>query len=48
MRGCWAFLRSESEFGGFVNVLVFGILAEHVGSRWMSAIALSSAGLALA
>lgn len=44
----WAFLRSASEFGGFVSILAFGILAERVGARWMSAIALVGAGLALA
>lgn len=44
----WAFLRSASEFGGFISILAFGILAERVGSRWMSALALAGAGLALA
>ncbi|MBF8292979.1 MAG: Major Facilitator Superfamily protein [Steroidobacteraceae bacterium] len=44
----WAFLRSVSEFGGFVSILAFGMLAERLGSRWMSAIALVGAGLTLA
>jgi nitrate/nitrite transporter NarK len=44
----WAWLRSVSEFGGFVTILALGILAEHLGARWMSALALAGAGLALA
>lgn len=44
----WAFLRSASELGAFISILAFGILTERVGSRWMSAIALVGAGLALA
>lgn len=44
----WAWLRSVAEFGGFVSILALGILAEHLGARWMSALALAGAGLALA
>lgn len=44
----WAFLRSASEFGGFISILAFGVLTERVGSRRMSAMALGGAGLALA
>jgi MFS family permease len=44
----WAYLRSAGELGGFVSILAFGILAERLGSRWMSVIALIGAGLALA
>lgn len=44
----WAWLRSVAEFGGFISVLALGILAEHLGARWMSALALAGAGLALA
>lgn len=44
----WAWLRSVAEFGGFVSVLALGILAEHLGARWMSALALAGSGLALA
>lgn len=44
----WAWLRSVAEFGGFISVLALGILAEHLGARRMSALALAGAGLALA
>lgn len=44
----WAWLRSVGEFGGFAIVLAFGILAELMGVRWMCAIALVGAGVALA
>ena len=44
----WAYLRSAGEFGGFISILAFGLLAERLGSRWMSVIALAGAGLALA
>ncbi|MGQ0835025.1 MAG: MFS transporter [Gammaproteobacteria bacterium] len=44
----WAFLRSASELGAFFSVLALGMVTERVGSRRMSALALASAGLALA
>lgn len=44
----WAWLRSVAEFGGFVSILALGVLAEHLGARWMSALALVGSGLALA
>lgn len=44
----WAWLRSVAEFGGFVSILALGILAEHIGARWTSALALMGSGLALA
>lgn len=44
----WAWLRSMAEFGGFVSIMALGILAEHLGARWMSALALAGSGLALA
>ncbi len=44
----WAWLRSAGEFGGFISVLALGILAERLGARWMSVVALAGAGLALA
>jgi sugar phosphate permease len=44
----WAWLRSAGEFGGFASVLALGILAERLGARWMSVVALAGAGFALA
>ncbi len=44
----WAWLRSVGEFGSFVSILALGILAEHIGARWMGALALVGAGLTLA
>lgn len=44
----WAWLRSVGEFGGFVSILALGILAEHLGARWTSTLALAGAGLAIA
>jgi MFS family permease len=44
----WAFLRSASELGGLISVLFLGILAERLGPRRTSAIALFGGGLLLA
>jgi hypothetical protein len=44
----WAFLRSASELGGLISVLLLGILAERLGPRRTSAIALFGGGLLLA
>lgn len=44
----WAWLRSVSEFGGFISILAFGILAEHLGARWMAALGLVGVGVTLA
>lgn len=44
----WAWLRSAGELGGFASVLALGVLAERLGARWMSVVALAGAGLALA
>lgn len=44
----WAFLRSANALGGFAGILVLGLLAERLGSRLASALALGGFGLALA
>lgn len=44
----WAWLRSANALGGFVGILALALLAEHLGSRLMSALALAGFGLALA
>lgn len=44
----WAFLRSASEAGGLVSVLILGILAERLGPRRTSVIALIGGGVMLA
>ena len=44
----WAFIRAERFSGTLVGILVFGVLVERIGSRWMSALVLGGAGLAFA
>ena len=44
----WAFIRAARFSGTLAGILVFGILVERIGSRWMSALVLGGAGLAFA